>query len=133
MSQNTILVVDDEQSILSLFDKAFTRRGYTVHTAGSGEEALERIEENHYWVVLTDLRLPKMDGLEFCRRAKNDFPFTVVLGMTGFVSVYGLSACLEAGFEDCFLKPVNLEVVTAEIDHAFAKTLRWRSGQSVPE
>lgn len=133
MASQRILVVDDEQSIRSLFTKALSRNGYEVASAESAEEALELFARQPYWVVLSDLRLPNMDGLELCRRIRDDFPFAVCLAMTGFVSVYELSACREAGFEDLFIKPVNLQVVNAEIEHAFSKIARWKNGQSVPE
>ena len=133
MAKQTILVVDDEKSILTLFDKALRRRGYEVHTADSGEEAVSMFGQTPYWVVLTDLRLTGIDGLEVCRRIRSDFPFTCVFAMTGYVSVYELSACREVGFEDYFIKPINLEVVGREIDHAFARVARWRSGKQIPE
>ena len=133
MAAQRILVVDDEQSIRSLFQKALSRKGYEVEIASSAEEALEMFGRDPFWVVLTDLRLPNMDGLELCRRINDDFPFAVLLAMTGFVSVYELSACREAGFEDLFIKPVNLQVVIGEIEHAFSKISRWKSGQKVPE
>jgi CheY-like chemotaxis protein len=133
MKPQTILVVDDEAPICTLFEKALSRRGYAVDTASSAEQALDMFSKSHYWVVLSDLRLPEMDGLAMCRKIKDDFPFAVLLAMTGFVSVYDLSACREAGFEDLFIKPVNLEIVGQEVDHAFRKIARWRSGQNIPE
>jgi CheY-like chemotaxis protein len=129
MDPKTVLVVDDEASILAIFEKALTRSGYQVHTADNAEEALSMFASGHYWIVLADLKLPQMDGLELCRRMKQEFPFSVLFAMTGFVSVYDLTACREAGFEDLFIKPVNLELVLAEIDHAATKITRWRSGQ----
>ena len=78
-----ILVVDDEQHMVQLLDRFFTRRkDYEVVTAGDGSEALTRIEEAPFDVVITDIRMEPMDGLELLKRVKALHPATEVIVMT---------------------------------------------------
>ena len=69
-----ILVVDDELAILKLLRKTFELSGYEVVTAESGEEALEILKKEEFKVMFLDLMLPGMDGLELCRKIRNDQP-----------------------------------------------------------
>lgn len=130
MDNKRLLVVDDEQSILSLLTAAFTKRGYEVQTADSAEAALELQEKDTHWVIFSDLRLPGIDGLELCRRVRNDYPFAILFAVTGYASAYELFDCRQAGFEDYFTKPVKLELLYDAAEHAFTKLDRWKRGQN---
>ena len=125
MGEKKILVVDDEKAILDLFKKAFTRYGYVVRTAESGEEALGIVKDEKIWVMFLDLKLPGMTGVELCRRIRKEYPLTIAFAVTGYASLFVLSDCREAGFDDYFVKPVDLSLLVYAAEKAFERLERW--------
>ncbi len=79
-----ILVVDDEESIRDLCARVLTRAGYTVATAPNGEDAVARLSEDPFDLVISDIRMPGISGLEVLERAKTAFPQIRVVLITGF-------------------------------------------------
>ncbi|MDB4965574.1 MAG: two component transcriptional regulator, winged helix family [Myxococcales bacterium] len=71
-TQATLLVVDDEPEINKLVARIFEKRGYVVHTAADGAEALAQVASKHPDLIILDLNIPKIDGWEVCRRLKSD-------------------------------------------------------------
>jgi DNA-binding response OmpR family regulator len=126
MKEKKILIVDDEVSILKLLNLSFTRAGYQVFTAESGEEALELLKKETIHVMFFDLNLPNMDGLELCRKVKHYMPMAIIYAITGYASLFHLAECLEAGFEDYFKKPVNIATLIKRSEDAFTKVERWK-------
>ncbi len=127
--QGKILVVDDDKSIRDLLTKAFGEKGYTVKTAESGEAALEILKNGNFQLQFLDLQLPGMNGIELCRRIREDNPAAVLIAMTGYVSVFHLVECRDAGFDDYFVKPFNVQVLLKAAEDAFEKIERWRRCQ----
>lgn len=126
MEDRKILVVDDEQSIQILFKQAFSREGFEVETAGSGEDALALLEKEQFLVMFFDLNLPGIDGIELCRRVKKMIPMAVIYAITGYASLFELAECREAGFEDYFKKPCNINLLCQGAASAFEKIDRWK-------
>ncbi len=126
MVEKRILVVDDEPQIRDLYTKAFSRAGYKVQTAESAEEALEILKREPCWVMFLDLNLPGMNGVDLCRSIRKSFPMAIPYAVTGYASLFELTDCRDAGFEDYFLKPVTLSDLVDAADHAFKKLERWR-------
>ena len=126
MSEKKILVVDDEQMIRDVIAEAFGRAGYLVQTAESGEEALEIMRKTPYWVLFLDLNLPGMNGVDLCRQIRKDWPMTIAYAVTGYASLFDLSDCRDAGFEDYFTKPVALSLLLQAAELAFQKLERWK-------
>lgn len=126
---NKILCVDDEPMILEIYKNAFGEKGYTVFTATRGEEALKILEKENIQVMFMDLKMPGMDGLELCRRVRKDNPIACIYAVTGFGSLFELSDCREAGFDDYFTKPVKLEALYKTVEDAFEKIERWKKRQ----
>jgi CheY-like chemotaxis protein len=85
MEVKKILVVDDETTISSYLQKKLTKLGYTVHVANDGEDAIEQSFAVLPDIILLDVKLPKLDGIEVCRRLKTD-------GRTKHISIIMLSA-----------------------------------------
>ena len=83
MNPPSLIIVDDEEEILRLLSRRFRRRGYRVVTAGSGAEALARIEETACDVAIFDLMMPGMSGLELARRCRSRWPALRMLILTG--------------------------------------------------
>ncbi len=116
-----ILVVDDEEMILEVFREAFSRVGYTVVCAKSGREALDILEQDRVSVMFLDLNMPGMDGLELCRRIRQNRPDASIFAVTGYASFYDVEDCRRAGFDDYFAKPVDLAVLYRAAKDAFER------------
>ena len=112
-----MLVVDDEPSILELLSAYLRMRGHDVLLAGDGEEALRLLSEHPVDVVLADVRMPRMGGLELLERVRDlNHPTAFVL-MTGYGSIEAAVSALRNGARDYLLKPLKLrEVNTALLD-----------------
>lgn len=121
-----ILFVDDETSILEMLRLAFESFGYEVYTAASGMEALEVLKKNKIECMFFDLRLPGMDGIELCRMVRRDNPIAFIFAMTGYANVFELFDCREAGFDDYFLKPLELRLIMKTVESAFERLDRWK-------
>ncbi|MDM8550573.1 response regulator [Desulfobacterales bacterium HSG2] len=121
MSKREILVVDDDMMIRHMFEQVFNKAGYHIRTAESAEEALEILEEKHFQVMFLDLKLPGINGIELCKQIKKEKPSVIAFAITAYASIFELSDCIEAGFDDYFTKPVRLETLTKTIENAFAK------------
>ncbi len=128
MSEKTILVVDDETSILNMFKLAFSKKGFSVKTAASAEEALSLLETEKIHVMFLDLNLPEMNGIELCRAIKKQMPTAILYALTGYASLFELSDCRDAGFDDYFKKPVSMASLMAAAQAAFEKIERWKNG-----
>jgi len=125
MGKRKILVVDDEELIREMMEIAFNQFGYTVRLAENGEEALEILDKERIGVMFLDLNMPEMDGLSLCRKVHEKFPVSVIFAITGFGSLFELSNCREAGFDDYFTKPLDLEVLRKAAEEAFEKIEMW--------
>ncbi|MCG8685150.1 MAG: response regulator [Desulfobacterales bacterium] len=128
MSEKTILVVDDEISILNMFELAFTQKGYDVKTAASAEEALEILKTQKIHVMFLDLNLPEMNGIDLCRNIKSQMPMAILYALTGYASLFELSDCRDAGFDDYFKKPVSVADLVNAVEIGFEKIERWKNG-----
>ena len=126
MSDRYILVLDDELAILTALEKVFSRAGYTAFLAETAEEALGILEKENINVMFLDLNLPGMNGVELCRKIRKDRPIAVIHAVTGYASLFELSDCREAGFDDYFTKPANMEMLLTAAHNAFEKVDRWK-------
>ncbi len=120
-----ILVVDDEEDFLETLVNRLNRRGMSAQGALSGREALKMMEEKEFDVVVLDVRMPGMDGLEVLREVKNRWPFVEVILLTGHGSVESGIEGMRLGAFDYVMKPADLEVLLEKIHQAHErKTLR---------
>ncbi|MCK4792604.1 MAG: response regulator [Desulfobacteraceae bacterium] len=127
---NTVLVVDDEAPILNMLERAFIKNGYTVRSAESAEEALKILKHENIQVMFLDLKLPGISGVDLCRQIRKDKPIAIIYAITGYTSLFELAECREAGFDDYFTKPVELEILWKAARDAFEKLDRWTSTSS---
>jgi DNA-binding response OmpR family regulator len=126
MNENTILLVDDDRVIQFVFTKALSEAGYNVASAQTAEEALEAMATNPAEVLILDLSLPGMNGVELCREMRKRWPWCIVIAVTAYASVYELVSCREAGFEDYFIKPVEMDELMTSVAYAFKKIGHWK-------
>jgi DNA-binding NtrC family response regulator len=129
MEEKKVLMVEDEQMLIDLYEKAFSDAGYTVRTAGSAEEALEILKREQFWVMFLDLNLPGMTGVELCRKIRKEWPMAISYAVTGYASLFELTECRDAGFEDYFTKPTKLQELLDAAENAFKKLARWKKNR----
>ncbi|MDM7916389.1 MAG: response regulator [Candidatus Eisenbacteria bacterium] len=123
----SVLIVDDQSEILTLLTERLSLDGIACTTARSAPEALALHRDEHFAVILTDIKMPGMSGVQLLRKVKQIHPTTIVFVMTGFPTLTGLVECLEAGAADYFLKPFpSLDLVSASIENAIERHERWR-------
>ena len=117
-----VLVVDDEFEIRDVLSRFLTEEGYEIILASNGEEALELVERENPQVVLLDMLMPGIDGIETCKRLKENEKtrFIPVIMATALWDT--LSEAIDAGAEDFVTKPFNL----TELSHRVVSILRVR-------
>jgi two-component system, OmpR family, response regulator MprA len=110
-----VLVVDDEPAVRDALDRALRAEGYRVSTAGDGRAALDRVAEDHPDLVVLDVLMPLMDGLEACRALRAAGDRTPILVLTARDSVADRVEGLDAGADDYLVKPFALDELLARI------------------
>jgi putative two-component system response regulator len=103
-----VLVVDDEEPITEMLFQALTKAGYVCHTATSAEHALKLLSGNKFDVVLTDIRMPGMSGVDLLKKIKSDYDSDVMV-MTGFTEDYNYESIVMAGASDFIQKPISFK------------------------
>jgi DNA-binding response OmpR family regulator len=118
MARQRILVVDDEEDIRELVSYGLRREGYEVVTAPDGESALARVKERRPDLVVLDLMLPGIDGLEVCRRLRADDGTKAipVIMLTAKVEESDVVIGLGVGADDYVTKPFSMSVLLARLD-----------------
>ena len=109
-----ILVVDDEKPISAIMKFNLTKEGYEVHVAADGEEALQKVDEVHPDLILLDLMLPKMDGLEVARQVRKNYDMPIIM-VTAKDSELDKVLGLELGADDYVTKPFSNRELVARV------------------
>ncbi len=117
MKKDTILVVEDEIRSRKLFEINFGDK-YNVITAGNGREAIDILNSTPVNLVITDLRMPVMDGMELLRYIKAEFPFVPVIVITAYGSIENAVEAMKQGAFDYIVKPLRLEHIEIQIRKA---------------
>ena len=115
-----ILVVDDDPVTVRLAEAVLRSDGYEVATAATGEQAVDAVEGGRFDLVLTDLRLPQMSGLELVERMKVLSPDTALLAMTSFASVASAVQAMRTGAVDYVVKPFDAQ----DLKHRVRQAIR---------
>lgn len=122
----SVLIVDDELEILDLLKKAFDLAGIDSKTFLSSGDALEYHRTHLARVVLTDICMPEMDGVQLIRKIKEIHPTAIIFMMTGLTTMNSLVQCIEYGASDYFIKPLDLDFVTNSVKEALVRSQRWQ-------
>ena len=116
-----ILIVDDEEVIRELLSDALSDSGNGINLADSGRNALDSMREKHIDLLLTDIMMPEMDGLELIRCVRQEFPEVIPMVMTGYATLDTARAAFKEGAYDYVLKPFNITEVKIAIENAFER------------
>lgn len=118
-----VLIVDDELEFINALADRMTARGMTVTKSGSAVEALEQVKQKAFDVVVLDLQMPEMDGLEALKLLKEQKPEIQVILLTGHATVEKGIEAMKLGAMDLLEKPADLAVLTEKIRKAQAKKM----------
>ncbi len=110
-----ILIVDDDPSIVDLLNQFFQRVGFMCKTAADGQEAIDLLEKSPFTIVVTDLIMPRVDGLELLKKVKESWPETDVIVMTGYTKNFTYTDVIKAGASDFVQKPFTLDEIEAKL------------------
>ena len=123
-----VLLVEDDEINMKVNSLLLDKWGYKVKTAENGKEAISMLQTNHYDVILMDIHMPEMDGLEATKairqaqqgRINSEIP---IIAMTANTLNEDKKTCLEAGMDDFLTKPINVEQLSSKIDQQLSKKI----------
>lgn len=115
----TILVVDDEIVIREMISKILSRNSYQIILASDGFEALNLLEQNKIDVVMTDMKMPGMDGMELIELVKKNYPDMKIIVMTAFEDIYTIKDAIMKGADEYITKPFNSYEINMIVERAY--------------
>jgi two-component system NtrC family response regulator len=124
-----ILVVDDEDFQRDLLKKLLAKAGYTVAEAESPEAAFSLMKNEDFPVIITDLIMLDMDGVEFCQRIRERNFQSVIIALTGYADLYDLEKLKRVGFDNYLTKPIKLDKIQPVVEAGFQKIKKRRKAR----
>ncbi|MCU0572059.1 MAG: response regulator [Syntrophobacteraceae bacterium] len=121
MLSTNVLLVDDEVPFVDTMTKRLSKRNLTILKAYSGPEALEVLKDKKVDVVILDVKMPGMDGIETLRELKKEFPLVEVIMLTGHATIETGIEGMKLGAFDYLMKPCDIEVLLAKVLEARSK------------
>ena len=121
MEEFSVLLVDDEEDFLRTIIKRLSKRGIRAQGASRGEQALAMLAEEARDVVVLDVKMPGMDGIEVLKRIKAQWPTTEVIMLTGHASIDAAMEGMGCGAFDYLMKPADLEDLLYKLEDAYRK------------
>lgn len=123
-----LLIVDDEEHICTMLARHFEYVGYDVITADCAAKALAYLEENKADVVISDIMMPGMSGVEMLKIIRREYPMTRVIMITGYVTLENGLACLRYGADTCIFKPIaDIAELETAVNHALEYLNLWQT------
>jgi DNA-binding NtrC family response regulator len=121
-----LLIVDDEEHILKMLSEFFALQDIDVSTAGDGETALKHIKSHNTDLVISDIMMPNLSGINLFYEVRKIDPFLQFIVITGYPSLQNIVELLEAGVSDFIVKPFDLQDLKKIVEQAFWRVERWR-------
>jgi response regulator RpfG family c-di-GMP phosphodiesterase len=119
--EDRILIVDDEKMICSVLARRLNREGYGCVMADNGREALGHFYKDAFSLIISDIKMPEIDGIELLRRVKEMSPRMMVIIMTAYPEIDMAVEAMRAGAYDFIIKPVDLDLVVLSVKKALEK------------
>ena len=113
---NKILIVDDDPVLLNLLGNYISYFGLEFSTASDGQDAVEKLKKETFSVVITDMMMPKMDGMQLLQHIRSIYPQTNVIVVTGYDRTFTYTDVIKAGASDFIIKPFNSAELEAKIN-----------------
>jgi DNA-binding NtrC family response regulator len=121
MEKKKIMVIDDEKIVVKMLSVHLTNSGYEVETFLAAKPALERLEEKHFDLILTDLKMKGMDGMELLKIVKSLYPDIQVIMITAYAQLNTAVAAFRGQVFDFFAKPFKIKDMLSSVERALAK------------
>jgi two-component system alkaline phosphatase synthesis response regulator PhoP len=127
-----ILLVDDEPDVIEIIRYNLDQEGYKLYTASDGKEALKKAKKNIPNLIIMDVMMPNMDGIEACEQLRNDVCFndTIIMFLTARGEDYSYVAAFEAGADDYVTKPIKPKIIVSKVK---ALLRRLKNEEQTPE
>ena len=126
-SKLSILVVDDEENIRIVLRQSLENEGYHISTANSAEEALNTLQRSFFHVVITDIMMGEMNGVELLLQIKEINSLMQIYVMTSHSTLPYVIQCMQGGAYDFFEKPLKIEDILISLGEAARRANRWSS------
>jgi len=114
-----VLLVDDEVSYTEILAERLTIRGFSVETVSNGFEAILKVQDNHFDVIIMDVLMPGKNGIETFTEIKKNHPQLCVIMLTGHAELNTAMNGLETGIYDYLIKPVDIDELIGKINLAY--------------
>jgi DNA-binding NtrC family response regulator len=123
-----ILIVDDEENISDLLKRHFTFLGHEISTACNGTEAKEMLSESVYDLIISDIVMPEMNGVELLQHVREEYPMIRVIMMTGYVTLTNLLSCMANQADTVVFKPFeDLEEMEIAVNTSLKNIHNWKN------
>ena len=132
MEKGRIIIVEDEQNILGMLDELLTAKGYSVDPFSDPKSALVALKNNSYQLLITDLMMPKVDGLQLINFIQKEYLNTLGIVITGYGSLETAISAMRCGAFDYLLKPFKFEDVLSSVESAMQYS-RLLTGDNIPK
>lgn len=119
----SILIVDDESTMRNLLEKILAREGYQMHSVGNGRAALEYLKNHKVDIVVSDMKMPEMDGFELLKNLKELHPGVGVIIMTAHGDTYTVKDALLLGADEYITKPFKSYEISLVVERAYWRIL----------
>jgi two-component system, NtrC family, response regulator HydG len=126
--RDTLLIIDDDLYIVNLLDNFFKREGYYTHTLHKGRPALQLLEKKRFDVVLCDIRLPDIEGIDLLHHIRQTAPDTVVIMMTAYAEIRTAVESIKSGAFDYVVKPIHPDNIRDVVKNAIKSKRKAKSG-----
>ena len=120
MKKGKVLIIDDENIVRVSCERTLSPEGYEVRLAQNGLDGLKILEQENFDIVLTDLKMPDMDGIEILRKVKEGWPSTEVIIITGYQTVDTAVKAIKFGAYNYIEKPFTPDTLLSAVDEALA-------------
>ena len=121
----SILVVDDDENIRMVLHQSLEKEGYHVSTAKNAEEALNTLQRSFFHVVITDIMMGEMSGVELLQQIKEMNSLMQIFVMTSHSTLPHVIQCMQGGAYDFFEKPLKIEDILISLGEASRRAARW--------
>ena len=122
-----LLIVDDEPEIREMLSRHFRYLGFHVDTASDGVKAMEKLAQARTEVIISDIVMPNMDGVELLRTVHRQYPMLHTIMITGYVTLENALACMRHGVDTCVFKPLeDLNELEEAVEFAVGRLKRWQ-------
>lgn len=123
-----LLIVDDEIEIREMLARHYRLKQHDVALAADAQEALAMLAQRRFDVVISDIKMPGMNGVDLLKEIRTEYPMTRVIMITGYVTLDHALACLRRGADTCVFKPLtDLGELDEAVDSAISWLRRWQA------